>query len=81
MLMYVVLTGGVPPFAQSMAHASCRGMCADALQHVASGALRTGLESSRPASPFPRSALVSSAAHPTQPCYVSPRDARRWGHA
>ncbi len=63
-LMYVVLTGGVPPFAQSMAHSSCRGMCADALQHVVSSALRSGLDSSRPSSPFPRSAQVGSLASP-----------------
>ena len=63
-LMYVVLTGGVPPFAQSLAHSSCHGMCADALQHVVSSALRSGLDSSRPSSPFPRSAQVGSLACP-----------------
>ena len=62
-LMYVVLTGGVPPFAQSTAHSSCHGMCADALQQVVSSALQSGLDSSRPSSPFPRSAQVSSQAH------------------
>lgn len=64
MLMYVALTGGVPPFAQSMARSSCHGMCADALQDVVSGALRSGLDNSRPSSPFPRSAQVSALGLP-----------------
>jgi len=57
-LMYVVLTGAVPPFAQSMAHSGCRGMCADGLQDVVSTVLRKGLDSSRAMSPFPRAAQV-----------------------
>ena len=63
MLMYVVLTGGVPPFAQSMAHSSCSGMCADVLQHVVSSALRSGMDSSRPSSPYPISAQVGFIAY------------------
>ena len=79
--MYVVLTGGVPPFAQSMARSSCRGMCTDALQQVVSGALHTGLDSSRPNSPYPRCAQVSSMAVPHSPCCVSPHVARHSGCA
>ncbi len=56
--MYVVLTGAVPPFAQSMAHSGCRGMCADGLQDVVSTILRKGLDSSRALSHFPRAAQV-----------------------
>ena len=59
MLMYVVLTGAVPPFAQSLAHSRCRGMCADALQATVSAALRCGLDASQPRSPIPRGAIVS----------------------
>ena len=58
-LMYVVLRGAVPPFAQSLAHSRCRGMCADALQAIVSAALRRGLAASQPPSPIPRGAMVS----------------------
>ena len=59
-LMYVVLTGAVPPFAHSLAHSRCRGMCADALQATVSAALRHGLDASQPRSPIPRGAMVST---------------------
>jgi hypothetical protein len=58
-LMYVMLTGAVPPFAQSLAHSRCRGMCADALQATVSASLRRGMDASQPRSPIPRGAMVS----------------------
>ena len=58
MLMYVVLTGGVPPFAQSLAQAGCRGMCGDALQRLVSAALARGLAASALSEPLPRAAQV-----------------------
>ena len=58
MLMYVVLTGGVPPFAHSLAQAGCRGMCADALQRLVSAALARGLAASALSEPLPRAAQV-----------------------
>lgn len=60
MLMYVVLTGGVPPFAQSLAHGGCQGMCADGLQRTISAVLLRGLDGSHHLSPLPRAAQVQA---------------------
>ena len=63
-LMYVVLTGGVPPFAQSLAYPGCRGMCADALQRTVSAALARGLAATAPAELLPQAALVRHLSIP-----------------
>ena len=72
-LMYVVLTGGVPPFAQSLAQAGCRGMCADALQRLVSAALARGLAASALSEPLPRAAQVGFSPILSASASSSPR--------